>query len=255
MPLEIVTIPCLSDNYAFLIRDEVTGTVACVDAPEAGPIIAEAEERGWSIDTLLITHHHPDHIDGIPELVAQFDCKVVGAAADAHRIPGLDVKVAEGDSVAVGAETADILNVSGHTVGHIAFHFAGAKAVFSADSLMALGCGRLFEGDPAMMWGSMQKFLAMPHDTVVCSGHEYSASNAKFAVTIEPDNAALAARVDEIEATRAAGEFTVPSMLGLEKATNPFLRAHLPETKAAIGLEGVADAEVFGEIRARKDRF
>ncbi|MEL6601569.1 MAG: MBL fold metallo-hydrolase, partial [Pseudomonadota bacterium] len=124
MPLEIVTIPCLSDNYAFLIRDETTGTVACVDAPEAGPIIAEAEARGWSIDTLLITHHHPDHIDGIPGLVARFGSKVVGAAADAHRIPGLDVKVAEGDSIAVGAESAEILDVSGHTVGHIAFHFA-----------------------------------------------------------------------------------------------------------------------------------
>jgi hydroxyacylglutathione hydrolase len=255
MPLEIVTVPCLSDNYAFLLRDEASGDVALVDAPEAAPILAALSERGWSLSSILITHHHPDHIDGVAEIKAVHDCAVIGAAADAHRLPALDTAVAEGDTVQVGESTGKVLDVSGHTVGHIAFHFADAAAVFSADSLMALGCGRLFEGDAEMMWASMQKFIAMPDDTTVCSGHEYTQSNARFAVTIEPDNAALSARAAEINEARAAGQPTVPSHLGVEKATNPFLRAHLPEVKAALGLEGTSDAEVFREIRTRKDNF
>ena len=173
MPLEIVTVPCLSDNYAYLLRDEASGEVALVDAPEAAPILSALAERGWSLGQILITHHHPDHIDGVAEIVAAHPgCKVLGAAADAHRLPPLDTELQEGDPVAVGESAGTVLDVSGHTVGHIAFHFAGSAAVFSADSLMALGCGRLFEGDAEMMWTSMQKFLAMPDATTVCSGHE-----------------------------------------------------------------------------------
>ncbi|MEL6584635.1 MAG: hydroxyacylglutathione hydrolase [Pseudomonadota bacterium] len=255
MPLNIITIPCLSDNYAFLLEDTATGTIGLVDAPEAAPIIAALDERGWTLSTILLTHHHPDHIDGVPELVAKYGCTVVGAEADAHRLPKLDTAVKEGDSVTVGNCTGAVLEVYGHTVGHIAFHFAEDETVFSADSLMAMGCGRLFEGDGPMMWASMQKFLAMPDSTTVCSGHEYTASNTKYALSVEPENAALVARAAEIEAARAKGEFTVPSNLGVEKATNPFLRAHLPETQAAIGMDGADAAAVFTEIRHRKDNF
>lgn len=255
MTLELVTIPCLSDNYAFVIREEESGKVALVDAPESGPIIAELEARGWGLDDILLTHHHPDHIDGVPDLVAKYGAKVTGAAVDAHRLPPLDHAVADGDTILFGNSVAHILDVSGHTVGHIAFHFANDNIVFSADSLMALGCGRLFEGDAAMMWTSMQKFVAMPDQTVVCSGHEYTSSNAAFALTIEPDNADLIARVADIKATREKGGFTVPSMLSLEKATNPFLRAHTADLQKAIGMEGSTAAEVFRVVRERKDNF
>lgn len=255
MPLEIVTIPCLSDNYAYLLRCPTTQEVALVDAPEAEPILSALAQRGWTLSQILLTHHHPDHIDGVPALQSAHGCSVLGAIADQHRLPGLDRALAEGEQLHVGAETAMVLDVSGHTIGHIAFHFAQSAAVFSADSLMALGCGRLFEGDAAMMWASMQKFLAMPDETIVYSGHEYTQSNARFALTIEPENMALAHRSDEIDQARAKGLPTVPSQLGLEKATNPFLRAHLPEVKAALGLQDRSDAEVFRVIRARKDAF
>lgn len=255
MPMEIITVPCLSDNYAFLLRDEATGTVALVDAPDPAPIIAALDARGWTLDAILLTHHHPDHIDGVPALVDRYGCTVTGAKADAYRLPALDRAVSEGESVTVGTCRGVVLDVSGHTVGHIAFHFPDEKAVFSADSLMALGCGRLFEGDGKMMWAAMQKFLAMPDDTVLCSGHEYTASNANFALSIEPANAALVARAAQIVETRKAGGFTVPSMLGEEKATNPFLRAHLPEMKAVLGMDGAEDWAVFTDIRTRKDNF
>jgi hydroxyacylglutathione hydrolase len=253
MTLELVTIPCLSDNYAFLIREEESGRVALIDAPESGPIITELEARGWTLDEILLTHHHPDHIDGVPDLVAKYGSKITGAKADAHRLPALNQAVADGDTILFGGTVAHVLDVSGHTVGHIAFHFFDDNIVFSADSLMALGCGRLFEGDAAMMWASMQKFIAMPDQTVVCSGHEYTTGNAAFALTIEPENAALQTRVAAIKAAREKGEFTVPSSLDEEKATNPFLRAHLPELQKAIGMEGADAADVFREVRTRKD--
>lgn len=255
MPLDIVTVPCLSDNYAFLLREPSTGTVALVDAPEAGPILAELDRRGWPLHMILITHHHHDHIGGVDEIRAKTGAKVLGAAADAHRLPPLDTALADGDTVAVGAESGTVIDVSGHTVGHVAFHFPDAKAVFTADSLMALGCGRVFEGTFEMMWDSLSRLAALPPDTVVCSGHEYTQSNARFALTVEPDNPDLRARAERIAAARAKGEPTVPSLLSEELATNPFLRACLPEVKAAIGHSGCSDAEAFAEIRQRKDRF
>ncbi|QDL91982.1 hydroxyacylglutathione hydrolase [Paroceanicella profunda] len=255
MSLEIVTVPCLSDNYAYLLRDGETGTVALVDAPEPGPIVAAIEARGWTLDLLLITHHHYDHVDGVEALRARTGCAVWGAAADAGRLPPLDRALAPGDSIAVGASTGVVLDVPGHTVGHIAFHFPADKAVFTADSLMALGCGRLFEGTALQMWTSLSQFLGMDRDTLVCSGHEYTQSNARFALTIERDNAALTARAAAIDAARAAGRPTVPSSLGEELDTNPFLRAGLPSVKAAVGLDGADDAAVFAEIRRRKDDF
>jgi len=255
MPLEIITIPCLSDNYAFLAHDAASGDTALIDAPEAGPILAALNARGWTLSHVLLTHHHWDHVDGLADILAQQPAKVIGAAADAYRLPPLDVQVSEGDTFDIGGEPVQIFDVSGHTVGHIAFYMPESDAVFTADSLMALGCGRLFEGTGPQMWASLSKLAALPDETIVYSGHEYTQSNAKFAVTVDPDNPALKDRVAAIETTRAAGKPTVPSELGLEKATNPFLRADDPAIQAHLGMENADPADVFTEIRTRKDNF
>ncbi|MFK7752651.1 MAG: hydroxyacylglutathione hydrolase [Sedimentitalea sp.] len=255
MPLEIVTLPCLSDNYAFLAHDAATGATALVDAPEAGPILAALDARDWRLSDVLLTHHHWDHVDGLADILAQHPARVVGAKADASRLPKLDLALAPGETVQIGNDTGHVLDVSGHTVGHIAFHFPDSSAVFTADSLMALGCGRLFEGTPAQMWDSLSQLAALPGDTVVYSGHEYTEANAKFALTIEPDNPDLISRVQDIDHQRRANNPTVPSLMSLEMATNPFLRAALPAVQANVGMPGAASAEVFAEIRARKDRF
>ncbi|SLN27868.1 Hydroxyacylglutathione hydrolase [Falsiruegeria litorea R37] len=255
MPLEIVTIPCLSDNYAFLAHDDASGETALVDAPEAGPILAELEARGWSLSHVLLTHHHWDHVDGLGDILTKHPAKVIGAAADAHRLPALDAQVNDGDTFEFGGETVHVMDVSGHTVGHIAFHMPASSVLFTADSLMALGCGRLFEGTPDQMWASLCKMAALPPETTVCSGHEYTQSNGAFAVTIEPENPDLQARVADIAQARAAGKPTVPSSLALELATNPFLRAAEPGIAANLGMSGADPAAVFTEIRSRKDSF
>ena len=255
MSFDLITVPCLSDNYAFLLRCAATGEVACIDVPEAGPILEALEAHGWTLSQVWLTHHHWDHVDGLADLLAGHHASVVGARADAHRLPELNVSVREGDTVALGALRARVIDVPGHTVGHIAFHVPQARAAFTADSLMALGCGRLFEGTPAQMWASLQKLMALPADTTICSGHEYTASNAKFALTVDPGNAALISRASGIDAARAKGEPTVPSLLSLELATNPFLRPHDPGIRATLGMTNATDTEVFAEIRARKDRF
>lgn len=253
MLLDVVTVPCLRDNYAYLAHDPASGATACIDVPEAAPLLAALWDRGWRLSDILITHHHPDHVDGVAALVAATGARVTGAAADAHRLPPLDRAVAPGDRVEIGTVTGEVLDVSGHTVGHVAFVFPGFA--FTADSLMALGCGRLFEGTPAQMWDSLRRLAALPPDTLICSGHEYTAANAGFALTIEPGNPKLVERAGAVRAAHAAGHPTVPSTLADELATNPFLRAHLPEIKAALGMAAAPDAAVFAEIRARKDRF
>ncbi len=255
MPLQIVTVPCLADNYAYLVHDEDTGRTALVDAPEAEPLRKAAEARGWTISEIWITHHHGDHIDGVAALRADFGASVTGASADAHRLPPLDRSVADGDTFDFAGHTVHVMDVSGHTVGHIAFHIPGAAAVFTADSLMALGCGRVFEGTHDQMWGSLSKLAALPPETSIYSGHEYTAANGRFALTIEPDNSTLISRTEEIAVARAAGRPTVPSLLSEELATNPFLRASDAHVKASLGLPDATDAEAFGEIRTRKDRF
>lgn len=255
MTLQILTIPCLSDNYAFLAHDPATGQTAAVDVPEAGPLIAALDRKGWTLSHILLTHHHYDHVDGLGELLASAPAKVIGAAADAHRLPPLDIEVAEGDTVTIGDQTAHVLDVSGHTLGHIAFHFPDSGAVFTADSLMALGCGRVFEGTMPQMWDSLQKLAALPPETKVYSGHEYTQTNAKFALTVDPQNDALISRASAVEAARAKGEPTVPSTLADELATNPFLRAADPAIQAHLGMTGADPADVFTEIRTRKDCF
>ena len=253
MPLEIVTVPCLKDNYAYLVNGP-DGT-CLIDAPEAGPIIAALESRGWKLDSILITHHHHDHVGGVEELRARSGCTVIGPKAEADKLPRLDRALADGDTVGTGAALAVALAVPGHTLGHLAYHFPDAGVVFTADSLMALGCGRIFEGPAPMMWASLQRLAALPPDTRVYSGHEYTTGNAKFALTIEPGNAALISRCNRVAASRAKGEPTVPSLLSEELATNPFLRAARPDVKAAVGMTGASDAESFAEIRRRKDAF
>jgi hydroxyacylglutathione hydrolase len=253
MSLEIVTVPCRADNYAYLAHDAATGATGVVDVPDAAPIRDALTGRGWKLTDILITHHHGDHIDGVEDLRFETGARVVGAAADAHRLPQLDLAVKEGDTVRIGDVEGHVLDVSGHTMGHIAFHFPGV--VFTADSLMALGCGRIFEGDAPTMWASLCKLAALPPETLVYSGHEYTAANGAFAVTIDPDNPALMARIADVTRTRAAGEPTVPSLLSLEHATNPFLRATVAEVKSRIGMPDATDVDAFAEIRRRKDSF
>ncbi|WP_170478356.1 hydroxyacylglutathione hydrolase [Ruegeria arenilitoris] len=255
MPLEIITIPCLSDNYAFLAHNDASGETALIDAPESGPILAELATRGWQLNHVLLTHHHWDHVDGLSDILDHYPAQVIGAATDAHRLPPLDVQVSEDETLQICGERVHVFDVSGHTIGHIAYYFPESSAVFTADSLMALGCGRLFEGTADQMWGSLCKLAALPDETMVYSGHEYTQSNAKFAVTVDSDNPALIKRIAEIDKARAAGIPTVPSQLALEKATNPFLRADNPAIQAKLGMKNARPESVFAEIRSRKDRF
>lgn len=251
--LEIIRIPVLKDNYVWLLHSGMT--VAVVDPAVEGPVVAELDRTGRRLTHILNTHHHNDHVGANLALKARYGCKIVGPLADRDRIPGIDLALAEGDAITLGAATAKVFDVPGHTRGHIAFWFADEKALFCGDTLFALGCGRLFEGTPDQMWNSLLKLRAMPDETLVCCAHEYTQSNARFAVTADPGNARLAARAAEIDAMRAKGEATVPSLLGVEKATNPFLRADDPALAAAYGLAGRDPVTVFAAIRAAKDRF
>ena len=241
MAVTVQAIPMLSDNYSWLLHEPVTGKTGIVDPAEAQPAIAALEKAGWALDFIFLTHHHFDHIGGTEELVARFGAKVVGNGADAHRLPKLDIAVHEGSLVDFGAAKLRVIEVPGHTLGHIAYYIADGRILLPGDTLFSLGCGRLFEGTPAQMFASLAKFADLPDATLVCCGHEYTASNAKFALTVEPQNAALAARATEVAALRAAGKPSLPVTLGQERATNPFLRA---ET-----------AEEFARRRAAKDNF
>lgn len=255
MSLQIETIPCLSDNYAYLAHDPKTGQTAVIDVPEAAPILAALKAKGWTASHVLITHHHADHTQGLPDLLAQHPAQVVGHAADAARLPRLDIAVHDGDTIQIGDEVGHVIDVSGHTIGHIAFHFPQSAVAFTADSLMALGCGRVFEGTMPQMWASLQKLAALPPETTICSGHEYTAANARFALTIDPDNSALISRVKAVDTARSQGKPTVPSLLSEELATNPFLRAGDPAVQANLGMTDADPAKVFAEIRTRKDNF
>ncbi|QIE41461.1 hydroxyacylglutathione hydrolase [Rhodobacteraceae bacterium SC52] len=255
MPLTLVTVACLSDNYAFIVHDQTSGATAVVDVPEVAPIKSALDARGWTLSDILLTHHHHDHVGGVAELKRLTGARVWGAAQDASRLPPLDRAVTPGHEESFGGESVQIINVPGHTIGHIAYFMSASKILFSGDSLMAMGCGRLFEGTPEQMWQTLKTLSALPDETVVCSGHEYTKSNAAFALSLCHENDALKARAIEINAARSKGLATVPSELGLEKATNPFLQASEPALKAALGLLNASDTDVFAKVRALKDAF
>ncbi|WP_029011187.1 hydroxyacylglutathione hydrolase [Azospirillum halopraeferens] len=252
--MEIHLIPAFDDNYIHLLRDEPGGAVGVVDPGDADPVVEELERRGWRLTHIFNTHHHADHTGGNHALKTRYGCPVIGGRADAHRIPDMDTSLSDGETIAFGSETATVFDVPGHTSGHIAFHFPRAKVLFCGDTLFALGCGRLFEGTPAQMWASLCRLRALPGDTRVYCGHEYTASNARFALTVDPDNPDLRSRAEEIRALRSRGEPTIPSTIAAEIRTNPFLRADDPGVRAAVGLPDAPAAEVFAEIRRRKDK-
>ena len=253
--LDIVRLPVLSDNYVWLMREPQSGAVGVVDPAVAGPVLAEAAKRRWKITHILNTHHHGDHVGGNLEIKEATGCTIVGMRRDRGRIPGIDVEVDDGDRYRFGEAEAEIFFVPGHTSGHIAYAFREQKALFCGDTLFALGCGRMFEGTPQQFWSSLSRLRNLPDDMRVYCAHEYTQSNARFAVTIEAGNGALMARSAAVDAARARGEATVPSLLGEEKATNPFLRAEVAEVQADVGLAGQDPADVFAEIRARKNKF
>lgn len=255
MALDIHMFPCLNDNYGFLIHDAESGSTATIDTPEAAAINAALEEKGWSLTHILNTHHHFDHAGGNEALKARWGCTIVGAAIDAERIPGIDVQVHDGESFQFGNTSATVLEVPGHTSGHIAYYFADDGVAFVGDTLFALGCGRLFEGSPEQMWQSLGKLMALPDDTVVYCAHEYTQANAAFALSVEPDNRNLNERAEEIASLRAKGVPTVPTTIGLEKATNPFLRPDSADLQKTLGMAGGDLVEVFAETRRRKDHF
>ena len=251
MPLTVHQFPCLSDNYGFLARDEATGLAACIDTPEAGAILRELKTLGWKLDMILNTHWHPDHAGGNAEIVAATGATVVGPA-EVTRLTPIDREVRGGDEVMLGETRFEVIESGGHTLGHIAYFDPADRIAFVGDTLFALGCGRLFEGTPEQMWGSLQRLAALPDETRVYCAHEYTASNARFALSVD-DGPALKARAAEIFAMRERGEPTVPTTIGLEKATNPFLRA--PELAGRVGAAGEADYMAFGAVRAAKDIF
>jgi hydroxyacylglutathione hydrolase len=241
MTVTATAIPMLADNYSWLLKESVTGQTGIVDPAEAEPAIAAIEAAGGKLDFVFLTHHHGDHVGGVPGLVARFQPVVVGNAADAGRLPALDIAVHEGELVDFGAAKVRVIDTPGHTRGHIAYYIADGQLLFSGDTLFSLGCGRLFEGTAAEMFHSLQKFGDLPDAALVCAGHEYTQSNARFALTKDPGNAALQARAAEVDALRAAGKHSLPVPLGSERAANPFLRA--------------ATAEALGELRTAKDNF
>lgn len=255
MSLDIRQIPVLNDNYVYLVREEESGAVAVVDPAVAEPVLAEAERLGWRITHILNTHHHGDHVGGNLDIQRATGCTIVGPRADRARIPGIQVAVGDGDAYDFGAATARVFDVPGHTSGHIAYWFEADDALFCGDTLFALGCGRLFEGTPAQMWASLSKLRALPDAVRVYCAHEYTQANARFALSLGEENPDLAARAREIDAARARGEPTVPSLLGAEKRTNPFLRADDGGLAAAVGLAAAPPVQVFAEVRRRKDSF
>ena len=245
---------CLQDNYGVLLHDPAGGATAAIDAPEASAVEAALADKGWRLTDILVTHHHADHTGGIAALKEHHRCRVVAPHGEASRIPLVDVTVREGQKVSVGSLEAQVYETPGHTAGHISYFFAPEKLAFVGDTLFSIGCGRVIEGTPEMMWQSLLKLRGLPDDTRIYCGHEYTQANIRFAKTIEPGNAALAAREKEVDKLRAERRPTIPSTLGQEKAANPFLRADLPEVAKSVGLSGKPAWQVFGEIRERKNR-
>lgn len=253
--LEIELFRARSDNFGVLLHDPASGRTASIDAPEEQPILDALGRRGWTLTDIFTTHHHQDHVEANLALKQRFGVAITGPVNEADKIPGIDRKVGEGDRFDFAGHPVEVIETPGHTAGHICFYLPGDKLLFAADTLFALGCGRLFERPAKDMWTSLSKLLKLPDDTQVYFGHEYTLSNAKFAVSVDPDSAALSDRVREIEATLAAGKHTAPTSMGVERRTNPFLRPGDSGIRRHLGMEKAEDWEVFAEIRARKDKF
>jgi hydroxyacylglutathione hydrolase len=254
MAAEIRTFPCLTDNFGYLIHDDETKATASVDAPEAGPVIAALEREGWTLTDILITHHHHDHVGGVAELKQKYGCRVVAPHDNTTKIANVDLRVGHGDVIKVGSLLARVLETPGHTLDHISYVFDGEKALFAADTLFSIGCGRVFEGTYPMMWDSLLKLRALPDDFKLHCGHEYTASNIKFALTVEPDNEALKAWAEEVARLRAANKPTIPVLLGDEKKANVFLRADEPAVAQKLHMKGASAVDVFRELRERKNK-
>jgi len=252
--MNIELIPALSDNYVYLLHEPVEGAVAIVDPAEATVVEVALQRRGLRPTHVLNTHHHMDHIGGNQRLKATYDCELIAPAANRREIADIDVAVGDGDHVGVGTVSATVFATPGHTQGHVAYWFPEAKALFCGDTLFAMGCGRLFEGSPEQMWSSLLKLRALPGETRVYCGHEYTLSNARFALTVDPDNLDLQARAADVETLRREGKPTIPSTIELERKTNPFLRADQPAVQSALGMSGADPVKVFAELRTRKDR-
>jgi hydroxyacylglutathione hydrolase len=251
--LQVHQFPCLSDNYGLLIHDPATGDTASIDTPDADTISAALAEKGWTLTHILNTHHHGDHTGGNMALKEATGCRIIGPHGGG--IPGIDQAVGEGDIVTFGSFTAKIIETPGHTLDHIIYWFEDEQTAFVGDTVFALGCGRVFEGTFEQMWSSLAKVRALPPETIIYCAHEYTLANANFAITVDPDNDALKARIKKIKALRNAGKPTVPTTLEAELATNPFLRPDDSGLQNAVGLVGAAPAEVFAEVRRRKDSF
>jgi hydroxyacylglutathione hydrolase len=255
MALTVDLVPCLTDNYAYLLHDPADGLCAVVDPSEPEPVRRALAARGLKLTHILNTHHHFDHTGGNIPLKEESGAVIVGPAKDRERIPGIDVGVDESAPWQFGPHTARILEIPAHTRAHIAFAFEDENIVFTGDTLFAMGCGRLFEGTPQMMWTSLSKLMRLADDMRVYCGHEYTLSNGRFALTVEPRNAELQARMKDVQALRAQSQPTIPSTLGIEKKTNPFLRPDSPEIRKTLGMEDADNVAVFGELRRRKDAF
>ncbi|MGU3495531.1 hydroxyacylglutathione hydrolase [Xanthobacteraceae bacterium A53D] len=255
MPLDIRVIPCLSDNYAVLLHDPLTEATAVVDVPEAAPVLAALDREGWTLTHILVTHHHADHVNGVLEVKARHGATVVGPKAEAAGIPGIDVQVVDGDPVAVGSLIGRVIETPGHTAGHVVYLFQEEQLLFAGDTLFVMGCGRPIECDPPVLWHSLQRLRTLPDDISVYVGHEYTVANGHFALSVDPDNGALRARLADAEAARRDGKPTIPALLGDERLTNPFLRADDEGMAERMGLAGAEPAAVFTELRARKNVF
>ena len=254
MAAEIRLFPCLSDNFGYLIHDPTTKATASIDAPEAGPIISALDREGWTLTDILITHHHHDHVGGVAELKQKYKCRVVAPHDKTTKIAHVDLRTGQGDVLKIGSLLARVLETPGHTLDHISYVFDNEKALFAADTLFSIGCGRVLEGTYPMMWDSLLKLRALPDDFKLYCGHEYTAANIKFALTIEPDNAVLKARAEQVKRLRSENKPTVPTLLGEEKKANVFLRADEPVVAASVRMKDRKPAEIFGELRERKNK-
>ena len=256
MPAHVHQFACLQDNFGVLVHDPATGATAAIDVPEAAPVLKALADKGWTLTDILITHRHADHVQGIPEVKQHFpEARVVAPRGEADRVPMVDVKAGEGDYIKVGTLTAKVIETPGHTIGHIVYWFEDDNLLFAGDTLFSLGCGRVMEAPMAVMWDSLEKLAELPGETQVYCGHEYTLANGKFALTVDPANVMLKEHLEKATALRAAGQFTIPSTIALELAINPFLRADEQDVRVAVGMPDADPADVFAEIRERKNKF